>query len=190
MTEQFTEGASFENTDFTTQDITGREYENCRFINCLFSEADLTGVKFIDCEFDDCDLSLAGLSNTAFSEVAFKNCKLLGLHFEDCHPLLFAVSFEQCQLNMSSFYQRAMTQTIFQSCSLQEVDFTEADLTESVFFECSLAGAIFDHTILEAADLRTARHFSIDPEKNTIRRARLSREGLAGLLGKYDLEIE
>ena len=68
--------------------------------------------------------------------------------------------------------------------------FAEADLTEAVFKDCDLSGAIFDYTVLEKADLRTAQHYSIDPENNRLKKARFSIFGIAGLLDKYDIDIE
>ena len=72
---------------------------------------------------------------------------------------------------------------------MQEVDFTEADLTEVVFDYCDLSGAIFDNTLLEKADFRTAYHYTINPEINKIKKAKFSIAGIAGLLRKYDIEI-
>ena len=56
--------------------------------------------------------------------------------------------------------------------------------------ECELAGATFDRTNLEKADLRTAYHFIIDPDNNRIKKAKFSESALSGLLTKYDLVIE
>jgi len=42
----------------------------------------------------------------------------------------------------------------------------------------------------EKADFRTAYNFSIDPEVNKINRAKFSSMNLAGLLSKYDIEID
>jgi uncharacterized protein YjbI with pentapeptide repeats len=78
----------------------------------------------------------------------------------------------------------------FKNSDLSEVDFTEADLTSSLFQNCDLEGARFEKTILEKADLRTSRNYSIDPEINKIKKARFSIYGIAGLLNKYDIEIE
>lgn len=73
---------------------------------------------------------------------------------------------------------------------LQEVDFSEADLTAAIFENCDLQGATFDKTILERADFRTARNYSIDPEANSIRKAKFTLEGVTGLLNKYNIDIE
>ena len=70
------------------------------------------------------------------------------------------------------------------------MDFTEADLNNSVFDKCDLLNSKFDVTVLEGTDFRTAFNYSIDPEKNKIKKAKFSASGISGLLDKYDIEIE
>ena len=70
------------------------------------------------------------------------------------------------------------------------MDFTEANITGLTLENCDLSGAIFDHTTLEKADLRTAFNYSIDPENNRIKMAKFSLQGIAGLLHKYNIDIE
>ena len=48
---------------------------------------------------------------------------------------------------------------------------------------------MFDQTILIKADLSSAKNFNIDPEMNRIKGAKFSKEGLAGLLKKYDIKV-
>jgi uncharacterized protein YjbI with pentapeptide repeats len=83
-----------------------------------------------------------------------------------------------------------MKKTKFENCSLKEVDFTETDLSDAEFNSCDLLRAVFINSNLEKTDFRTAINFSIDPDKNKIRKARFATSGLAGLLGKYNLEID
>jgi hypothetical protein len=64
------------------------------------------------------------------------------------------------------------------------------DLTNSTFDTCHLARATFGNTILEKTTFCTSYNYSIDPESNRIRKAKFSLAGVAGLLGKYDIEIE
>jgi hypothetical protein len=59
-----------------------------------------------------------------------------------------------------------------------------------VFDNCDLLQAIFDLSIIEKADFRTAYNYSINPEKNRIKKAKFSVLGLSGLLEHYDIEIE
>ena len=176
--------------DYSNAALPKGDYENCIFTHCNLSNCDLSGVNFIECEFEDCDFSMAKIANTAFREATFKSCKMLGLRFENCDRLLFSAGFEACHLNLSSFYQLKLKNTIFGNCSLKEVDFTETDLTNSTFSNCDFSGATFDHTILEKADLRTSYNFSIDPEKNRIKQAKFSLSSVAGLLDRYNIEIE
>jgi len=177
------------NSNYTRQPFPVGEYEKCTFMNCTFTNSDLSDAVFIACEFRRCDLSLVKVVNTAFRVVKFQDCKILGVRFEVCNNFLLALEFENCNLDLTSFYKLRIRGTIFRSCSLHEADLTEADLTQSVFEYCDLAGATFGHTILEGADFTTAGNFSIDPENNRLKKARFSAVGLAGLLYKYNLEI-
>ena len=184
------EGKIFDQIDFTKDPLTPGDYENCRFINCNFSNTNLSGFHFAECEFAGCNMTMAKLGKTAFRDIKFKDCKLLGLHFEHCKELLFAVHFDHCILNLSCFYNRKMKNTGFIHSTLHEVDFTEADLSGSIFDNTDLEGAVFDNTILEKADFRTAYYYSINPALNRITKAKFSSTGIAGLLDQYDIEIE
>lgn len=165
-------------------------YETCTFENCQFKDADFSNIKFIECEFYGCDLSLVNLSDGALRDVRFTNCKMLGLHFENLNTLGLVVSFDQCVLSHSSFYQIKLKNTQFKQCVLHECDFTESDLTSAVFNQCDLKNAQFVDSIIEKCDFRTANNFSIDPRYNKIKGARFSRIELAGLLDAFQIVIE
>jgi fluoroquinolone resistance protein len=198
MNQVFIEEQTFDKIDFTQKPLSKGEYEYCTFLNCNLSYTDLTEFKFLECEFSGCNLSLAKLMQTALREIKFKNCKMLGLNFGECNEFGFAVSFDTCILDRSSFVCADLTQkkrvrlkqTVFKNSQLCEVDFTECDLSSASFDNCDLTGAIFERTILEKADLRTAINYSIDPEQNRIKKAKFSRSGITGLLDKYDIEID
>jgi uncharacterized protein YjbI with pentapeptide repeats len=181
---------NFNNTDLSEKLFSGNEYENCNFSNCNFSGADLTEVIFEDCCFTDCDFSMAQLKKTAFRDVKFKNSKLLGVHFDECNPFLLSFMFESCNLDYSSFARLKIRNTVFENCKMEETDFAEANLSYAIFKNCDLTRAVFDNTLLEYADFRTSFNFSIDPENNHIRKARFSVNNIAGLLEKYDIDIE
>ncbi len=175
--------------DFTQKRFQIGEYESCTFIDCNFSNIDLSACNFTDCTFRGCNMGMVKLSNTVLNDVRFNECKLLGLHFEDCNKVIFAVSFKKSQLPLSCFYQLKMKKTKFIECQLQEVDFTETDLTESIFDECDFQGAVFDNTILEKVDLSGSFNFSINPNQNRIKHATFSRTELAGLLDSFHIKI-
>lgn len=190
MSGSYFESKIFEKISHAESPIESGEYENCCFLNCDFANGDLSAYKFTDCEFESCNLSLLKLDNTAFREVCFRNCKMLGLHFDTCNKFGLLFRFEACIMDHSVFYNTKIKGTVFKKCQLREVDFGDCDLTSCVFEECDLDRAIFDHSNLEKADFRSAYNYTIDPESNRIKRAKFAASGLAGLLGKYDLEIE
>ncbi|MGL6268002.1 MAG: pentapeptide repeat-containing protein [Chitinophagaceae bacterium] len=189
MEKEYFEENIFEKKDFTKTLIQPGEYELCTFKGCDFSNTDLSNISFTECTFNSCNLSLARLTNTGMREITFIDCKMLGLHFEDCSDFLFSVNFDKCILNLSSFFQQKLKNTFFKDCFLQEVDFTEAVLTLTIFENCDLSGAKFERTNLEKTDLRSSYNYSIDPEANKIKKAKFSKEGITGLLDKYDIEI-
>lgn len=190
MEQVYVEEKTFDKADFTANPLAKGDYENCVFKNCNFSNSDLAALKFIECEFWSCNVSLATLTGTAFRDVRFKDCKMLGLLFYTCNDFGFSVSFDNCILNHASFYGVKIKKTLFKNVRLIEVDFTDCDVSHSVFDACDLAGAKFENTVLEKADLRTAFNYSIDPERNRIKKARFSLTGIAGLLDTYDIEID
>ena len=190
MKENYFEGKKFKGIDFTEKGFIKGEYEDCIFINCNLSAVDLSGVNFGECEFIECDLSMVKLTDTLMRGISFKDCKLIGLHFEDCKDFLFDVQFDSCHLNLSSFYQRKLKNTKFVNCVLREVDFSEVDLTEAIFINCDLKQSVFDRSILVKADFRSSYNYSIDPEINQVQKAKFSKEGLAGLLTKYNIVVE
>jgi uncharacterized protein YjbI with pentapeptide repeats len=186
----FIEYQTFEGVDFKENELVKGEYENCMFKNCVLADCNLSGLRFSECRFESCDLSMTNLAGTSLINAQFRNCKMLGMRFDSCNKLLLSFSFEGCVLNFSSFYQLKVKKTHFKDCKLQEVEFIASDFSASAFFNCDMMHARFENTILERADFRTAYNFSIDPEINKVSKARFSQAGIAGLLDKYNIEIE
>ena len=181
---------TFEKEDASDQMLPIADYENCIFNNCDFANADFSDIHFSGCTFTDCNISMVKMIETALGDVVFKNCKMTGIHFEQCNKFMTSLSFDNCHLNLCSFYKLKLKRTLFKNSVLHEVDFTEADISESVFDNCDLAKAVFENTNLEKADLRTSFNYSIDPDINRIKKATFSVSGIAGLLHKYDIIID
>ena len=181
---------TFTAKDFSEKKITSREFDRCTFENCDFSSCFITQSDFIDCLFNDCNFSMTKLAHSGLKNCDFVNCKMVGVDFSVCNDFLFSVNFKNCQLDYSTFFQKKMKKTQFIDCSLKEVDFSEVELTEAVFVSCDLIGAVFENTLLVKADLRTAINYSIDPEKNKIKKARCSLPAVTGLLNKYQILID
>jgi uncharacterized protein YjbI with pentapeptide repeats len=176
--------------NYTLDALPKGEYESCSFMNCDFSNCNLSGYIFIDCAFKGCNLSLVKLGNTILRDIVFKDCKMIGMQFCDANTFGFSVAFEQCILTNASFFKMNSKKTKFVQSKLNEVDFTESDLTASVFRDCDLSGALFSFSNLEQVDFRSAVNYSIDPEKNKLKKSKHSMVNLSGLLDKYQLVIE
>lgn len=176
--------------DFTKTRLARGEYENCTFNGCNFENGLLDGQNFMECTFIECNLSSTNITNTIFKEISFINSKMLGLKFESCNTFLIDFTFDNCILNFSSFYGLTLKKQKFKDCKLIQVEFTDANLSEAHFNNCNLEKAIFDRTQLEKSDFTTAFNYSIDPEKNALKKAKFSKEGISGLLTKHNIVIE
>ncbi len=183
-------GKQFSSKDNKREEIQQGDYEDCGFSGLYFSGFDLSGYKFSNCDFRDCDFSNAKIHRTVFREVIFKNCKLMGVNFENAHSFNISFSFEECVLDHSSFYQLDIRKTIFKNCSLKDADFSETNLLYSLFDHSDLAGAIFDQTILDNANFITAVNFSIEPNKNHLKKTKFAKDNLSGLLNSFNIIIE
>jgi len=178
------------NISYTTKALQKGEYDNCKFVNCNFSESYLSNITFLECEFINCNLSMVKTKGTTLKDVIFNNCKLVGFPFHDCNAFLLSVTFIDCQLNLSSFFNLKLKSTSFKSCKLEQTDFTNADLKASIFMDCNLYQTIFDNTILEDVDFRTSYNLNVNPETNRIKNAVFSKENALGLLSNYHINIE
>lgn len=190
MHPEINEDKIFTNVDYTDKKIQKSEFAYCSFNACNFTKAILNNSDFMDCSFTGCNFSLAVVENTRLKNIKFIHCKLIGVDFSKCNDFLFAATYTNCQMDYCSFYGKKMKKTIFTDCTLKEVDFSEADLTSAIFNRCDLLDASFNRTNLEKADLRIAYNYALDPELNKIKKAKFSHDGIAGLLGKYGIEIE
>jgi fluoroquinolone resistance protein len=185
MIEKLHDNKAFKNTDYSEKTWSGQEFDTC-----TFSNSNLSKNEFIDCLFESCNLSMARLDDSGLRNVKFLNCKLIGIDFSNCHDSLLSFFFERCILDYAVFIKTKIRKTTFDNCIIKEADFTGADLTNSSFPGCDLTGAVFQGTNLEKVDFRYSINFNIDPEVNWIKKARFSITGIAGLLNKYDIDIE
>lgn len=180
---------TFERVAFVNDSLSGREFDGCTFFGCNFSGSAFVGCTFIDCEFADCNLAMLGLAKTGLKNVSFKRCKILGVRFDGCDDFLFQVGFYGCTLDYAWFSGKKMPGTSFSDCTLKGVNFSNADLGKADFSGSDLTDAVFDETKLDGADFSTALHYSIDPQFNSLRKAKFSLDGLHGLLEKHQIDI-
>jgi uncharacterized protein YjbI with pentapeptide repeats len=128
--------------------------------------------------------------NTSLQDVIFDNCKLLGFPFHDSNSFLMSMTFIKSQLNLSSFFNLQLKNTIFKDCKLEQTDFTNVNLSGSSFDNCDLYQTIFDNTLLEKVDFTTSYNLSINPNNNRIKDANFSKENALGLLTIFKINID
>ncbi|WP_291116039.1 pentapeptide repeat-containing protein [Empedobacter sp. UBA7248] len=180
----------FEQINFSENQNIAGEYENCEFLSCDLNGLDLSDIKFIQCQFIECNLSNSSLENTSFQQVEFINCKMIGFNLENSNKFGLSISFENCTLNDSSFYELPLKKTKFSNCSLQNVEFSFADLSQAYFMNCNLAHAIFYQTNLKQANFKTAYNFTINPNDNELKGAQFSKENCIALLDYLGIKID
>jgi uncharacterized protein YjbI with pentapeptide repeats len=180
----------FEKVPLPPKGLLETQFDECTFINCDFTETDFSQCDFIKCTFDGCNLSMVKFGPIGFDKVQFTNCKMIGVDFSNTKDFLFAVDFTNCILDYAAFMKKKNRKSHFNNCSLKGTDFSEADLTSAVFERCDLSAAVFMRSILNSANFTSAIKFTIDPEKNLLRKAKFSADGLAGLLTNYGIVVE
>jgi fluoroquinolone resistance protein len=184
------ENKTFEKVIYCGKEVKNKEFEHCTFKDCDLSDSLFLNNRFTECIFTGCNLSMTKLAGSSLRDVSFKHCKLLGVNFSECEDFLFSVHFENCILDYASFVRKKMTKTKFIHTSLKQVAFSGSNLSQAVFDHSDLADAVFNGTDLKEADFRTANNYVIDPELNSIKKAKFSLHGVVGLLVKYGIRIE
>lgn len=178
------------NNIYGIHDIMYKDYERCTFINCDFTQCDFLGVAFTDCVFISCNFNDAKINYVSLRDAVFTDCNFSSVNFSMVDALLFSVEFKDCILDYAKFYTLKIKGTTFSNCSLTAVDFMSTDLTGVIFDNCNLHKAVFVDAIANKADFTTSYNFSIDPERNELKKAKFSQAGLKGLLEKYDIIVK
>ncbi|MES2417134.1 MAG: pentapeptide repeat-containing protein [Bacteroidota bacterium] len=179
----------FEKVSFPAKGSIETQFEKCTFKNCDFTTTDFIGCDFANTTFEDCNLSMVKFGHIGLDAVHFIGCKMVGADFSAAKDFLFEVAFTNCILDYAAFMKKKNRKCPFINCSLKGADFSEADLTESTFDNCDLTAAVFMRSILNSANFASAYNFTIDPERNSLRKAKFSTAGLAGLLTTYGIVV-
>lgn len=165
------------------------QFEDCTFKNCDLTEANFNGCNFINCSFINCNLSMVKFVQNGLDQIQFTDCKMVGADFSNAKDFLFGVNFSNCILDYAAFMKKKNRKAKFENCTLKGADFTEADLTETKFVNCDFDRAIFMQSTLNGANFISSFNYTIDPERNAMRKARFAASGLAGLLTNYGIIV-
>jgi uncharacterized protein YjbI with pentapeptide repeats len=167
-----------------------KEFDNCTFYNIDFTDCTFQTVTFVDCNFFDCNFKDTKINYVSLRGVWFTKCNFTNVNFAMTDQVIFEFHFKDCLLDYAQFYALKMKKMQFINCSMIAVDFMASDLTEVLFDNCNLRRAVFIDTIANKADFSTSYDYAFDPEKNKIKKAVFSVEGLKGLLQKYDIVVK
>lgn len=190
MTSDYLLNEEHSNQVFDTLAIRYKEFESCTFKNCDFTACDFTGVVFVECTFYDCNFKDTKINYVSLRDVQFVGCNFTAVNFAMTDQVIYNFNFTDCLLDYAQFYALKLKKMQFINCSMVAVDFMRSDLSEVLFDNCNLRRAVFIDTVLQKADFYTSYDFIIDPEKNKVKKAIFSTEGLKGLVAKYDLVIK
>ena len=166
-----------------------KDFENCNFYNCDFRNCTFQTVAFIDCNFFDCNFQDTKINYVSLRGVFFNRCNFTNVNFAMTDQVIFEFHFIDCLLDYAKFYALKLKKMQFINCSMIAIDFMSSDITEVLFDNCNLRRAVFIDTIANKADFSTSYDYVIDPEKNKIKKAIFSVDGLKGLLEKYDIVV-
>jgi len=180
----------FTNKLYAEDEIMYRDFERCTFTNCDLSGCNYLGTAFIDCVFINCNFYEAKINYVSLRDVQFNGCNFTGVNFSMCDALLFSFGFTDCKLDYTKFYTLKLKGTVFTNCTLTAVDFMKADITDVIFDNCNLHKSVFIDTIANKADFTTSYNYTMDPEKNKLKKAKFSQAGLKGLLEKYEIIVK
>jgi fluoroquinolone resistance protein len=179
----------FEKSTFPAKGTKETQFQDCTFKNCDFTSFNFAGCDFANSTFENCNLSMVKFGAIGLDKVHFMDCKLVGADFSNVKDFLFNVDFTNCIMDYVAFMKKKNRKAKFINCSLKGADFSEADCSESIFERCDLSAAVFMQTVLNGANLTSSFNFTIDPERNQLRKAKFSADGLAGLLTSYGIIV-
>ena len=190
--EPFYQEKEFKNLNFRERIINGVEFYNCTFTYCDFFKSKFQNCEFEKCSFISSDLSLIIPSNTKLVDVTFSKSKIIGVNWTNIKALSAPSKFNfyECKIDNSSFMRLNLQGIQIIDCSANDVDFTETDLTKSEFRGTDLSKSKFLNTNLFFADLSEAINYSLDPNRNKLKKTIFSFPEVTALLHSFDIIIK
>lgn len=177
----------------TAQRFSDIEFEQCQFIECDFSHSQFSNCRFIDCEFINCNLSDLSWNYSSLEEVIFKGCKLNSIVWGQVNwpqlALTAPVSFKDCELSHSSFFELQLKALTMTDCFAKDVDFRHANLAKSQFIGTDFRDSVFHQINLSNANFVGATQFNIDIKNNDVSGAKFERLEALNLLAGLDIEL-
>ncbi|WP_281223405.1 Qnr family pentapeptide repeat protein [Photobacterium sanguinicancri] len=137
-----TKNKSFDQADFSHQNLRDSHYENCQFYRCNFERTDLRDVQFVNCKFiEQGDIEGCHFNYADLRDASFKQCQLAMANFSGAN--CFGIEFRECDLKGVNFQQASFVNHISHSSY-----FCSAYITG-----CNLAYTNFERQCIEKCDL-------------------------------------
>ena len=193
-----TNNSEYFSQTFTGIDAAGESFSEIVFENCIFQQCNFSEVRFYKCKFVDCAFSASNLSNLSidyskFFDVSFKESKLVGVNWTKADWPRFnsnaPISFSECIINDSSFFNLSLSELVLEHCKAQDVDFRNCTLSKARFCYTDLTNSLFFKTNLREADFSEAENYDIDIFNNDIKTAKFSRIEAVRLLNCLDVDL-
>lgn len=188
--DQYFENKKFNKIIYPGQDLSHKEFSNCRFEKCDLGGCKFSGSLFADCVFSGCDLSNIKVDKCGFQNVEFNGCKLLGILFTEIKSIFIKWVYKKCSIGLCDFSGLNIKNSRFLECMVRETDFVDADLSGSDFSGSDLQASKFQNTNLEKADFRGAKNYYIDPTANKLKQAFFSYPEALSLLAAFGIKVE
>jgi fluoroquinolone resistance protein len=182
------EHQEFNNLDLKQSSLSQVEFNKCSFTRCNFSQSTLIECRFYDCTFRACDLSLVKLNGSYVRDSKFISCKLVGINWLEASKQ-FSADFEDCMLNLSSFFGMNLKRRKIKGCVANEVDFSESNMTECDCSNTDFAKSTFSQTNLTKANFSGAKNYLIDFRTNNLTKTKFSLPEAISLLDVLDIII-
>jgi fluoroquinolone resistance protein len=183
------ENQTISDLELESGDLAGKQIYGCTFKRAKLIESKWEGARLESCAFEDCDLSRMRLRNLRLVDVAFRRTRLMGSDWTEVSPNP-SVTFEECDLRYATFVKVSLRKAIFKGCKIVEANFVRCDLIEADFSGSDLTGTNFEECELGKADLSAARGAFVDPSRNRVKDARISRESAAALASFFGMRVE
>jgi fluoroquinolone resistance protein len=184
---------TFSGLDLAGSSITEVIFENCTFHQCNFSDVRFYKCKFAECVFTASNLSNVKIDYSKFFDTSFTESKLVGIDWTKAEWPRFnftaPISFNECIINDSSFFNLNLSELILEYCKAHDVDFRNGNFSKAKFLYTDFSGSLFMKTNLQEADFSEAENYNIDIFNNDIKAARFSRLEAIRLLNCLDIEL-
>ena len=186
-------GQEFKKIVLKNEQVSQKEFDNCKFTRCTFQETAFLNCKFTECVFLECDLRLVNLKGSSFSETRFEQSEVTGINWTETTwrttrvLMNKPVDFISCVLNYCVFIGLNMTNIQITHCTAKSVAFDEANLTKANCTYTDFADSRFARTNLTQADFTGAKNYLIDVQQNTVKKTKFSLPDALALLNSFDI---